>query len=204
MHFHLPKPLHGWRQFVGEVGIIVLGVLIALSAEQLVESWNTHLRVEEGRQRLRVELGHAFEVAEERSAVRPCIDEQLTKIEDAVLRAGSVMKPLPVYREMRPPYVALVLLTPASRILPESDLQAFIAQGLSAHLPTHERQWLPALYAALMRAGALNADELAAAGDLTALSKPLPMDAQVRAGFIREIEQERVRNDSLDRASSSG
>ena len=33
MHFHLPKPLHGWREFAGEVGIIVLGVLIALGAE---------------------------------------------------------------------------------------------------------------------------------------------------------------------------
>ena len=33
MHFHLPKPLHGWREFVGEVAIIVLGVLIALGAE---------------------------------------------------------------------------------------------------------------------------------------------------------------------------
>jgi hypothetical protein len=28
MHFHLPKPLHGWRAFAGEVGIIVVGVLI--------------------------------------------------------------------------------------------------------------------------------------------------------------------------------
>jgi hypothetical protein len=36
MHFHLPKPLHGWREFAGEVGIIVLGVLIALGAEQVV------------------------------------------------------------------------------------------------------------------------------------------------------------------------
>lgn len=38
MHFHLPKPLHGWREFVGEVAIIVLGVLIALGAEQAVQS----------------------------------------------------------------------------------------------------------------------------------------------------------------------
>ena len=38
MHVHLPKPLHGWRAFVGEVGIIVLGVLIALAAEQLVQN----------------------------------------------------------------------------------------------------------------------------------------------------------------------
>jgi len=32
MHFHLPKPLHGWREFAGEVGIIVIGVLIVLGA----------------------------------------------------------------------------------------------------------------------------------------------------------------------------
>ena len=32
MHFQLPKPLHGWRQFFGEVGIIVICVLIALGA----------------------------------------------------------------------------------------------------------------------------------------------------------------------------
>ena len=44
MHFHLPKPLHGWREFAGEVGIIVIGVLIALGAEQAVES--AHLRSE--------------------------------------------------------------------------------------------------------------------------------------------------------------
>jgi hypothetical protein len=40
MHFHLPKPLHGWREFTGEVGIIVIGVLIALSAEQVVQNWH--------------------------------------------------------------------------------------------------------------------------------------------------------------------
>ncbi len=38
MHVHLPKPLHGWREFAGEVGIIVVGVLIALGAEQVVET----------------------------------------------------------------------------------------------------------------------------------------------------------------------
>ena len=37
MHFHLPKPMHGWREFAGEVGVIVLGVLIALGGEQLVQ-----------------------------------------------------------------------------------------------------------------------------------------------------------------------
>ena len=45
MHFQLPKPLHGWRAFAGEVGIIVIGVLIALGAGQIVE-W-VHWRSEQ-------------------------------------------------------------------------------------------------------------------------------------------------------------
>src|SRR4051794_16645332 len=40
MHVHLPEPLHGRREFVGEVGIIVIGVLIALGAEQLPRRWS--------------------------------------------------------------------------------------------------------------------------------------------------------------------
>jgi hypothetical protein len=45
MYFQLPKPMHGWRAFAGEVGIIVIGVLIALAAGQLVE-W-VHTRSEQ-------------------------------------------------------------------------------------------------------------------------------------------------------------
>lgn len=38
MRFRLPKPLHGWRAFAGEVGIIVLGVLIALGAQEVAQN----------------------------------------------------------------------------------------------------------------------------------------------------------------------
>ena len=38
MRFLLPKPIHGWRMFAGEVGIIVIGVLIALGAQQVMEN----------------------------------------------------------------------------------------------------------------------------------------------------------------------
>lgn len=56
MHVHLPKPLHGWRAFVGEVGIIVLGVLLALGAEQAVERVHEHAQVDQIRSALRAEL----------------------------------------------------------------------------------------------------------------------------------------------------
>ncbi len=58
MHVHLPKPLHGWRALVGEVGIIVIGVLIALGAEQVVEAWQWHEKVGVVRKSLMGELAN--------------------------------------------------------------------------------------------------------------------------------------------------
>ncbi|HWC55911.1 MAG TPA: hypothetical protein VG434_02960, partial [Sphingomicrobium sp.] len=66
MHFHLPKPLHGWREFAGEVGIIVVGVLIALGAEQVVEEWRWHRQVGEANLAFRTELGIGASDAYER------------------------------------------------------------------------------------------------------------------------------------------
>ena len=57
MHVHLPKPLHGWRQLAGEVGIIVLGVLIALGFEQLVEAMRWRSEVGHFRTAVDHELG---------------------------------------------------------------------------------------------------------------------------------------------------
>src|SRR5206468_7518840 len=57
MHVHLPKPLHGWRAFVGEVGIIVVGVLIAVGAEKGVECFHEGDDLAQLRGALRGELG---------------------------------------------------------------------------------------------------------------------------------------------------
>ena len=56
MDLQLPKPLHGWREFAGEVGIIVLGVLIALAAQQVVEVMHERSQVEQIRRALTAEL----------------------------------------------------------------------------------------------------------------------------------------------------
>lgn len=56
MHVHLPKPLHGWRAFIGEVGIIVLGVLIALGFEQLVDAWQWRQKMRRAENSMRLEL----------------------------------------------------------------------------------------------------------------------------------------------------
>ncbi|MEQ7874537.1 hypothetical protein ABDK56_11090 [Sphingomonas sp. ASV193] len=48
--------MHGWREFAGEVGIIVLGIVIALSLEALVAGWENERVANHARSDIREEL----------------------------------------------------------------------------------------------------------------------------------------------------
>ncbi len=87
MHVHLPKPLHGWRAFVGEVGIIVVGVLIALGAQQVVESWQWHQKAAQTKEILDAELHRDAVSAYDWLTVAPCVDQQLNSIDKALSSA---------------------------------------------------------------------------------------------------------------------
>jgi hypothetical protein len=81
MHFRLPKPLHGWRALAGEVGIIVLGVLIALGAQQVVENIHERSEVEQLRDALRAELADDRARWELIRAQDPCTAERLNALD---------------------------------------------------------------------------------------------------------------------------
>jgi hypothetical protein len=88
MHFHLPKPLHGWREFAGEVGVIVLGVLIALAAEQVVEALQWHAKINDAEAAMRIELADDNgPEAYGRIAIGGCLDAMIARIHD---QAGRV------------------------------------------------------------------------------------------------------------------
>jgi hypothetical protein len=82
MRFRLPKPLHGWRAFFGEIGIIVIGVLIALGAQQLVADWNWKRDVADSDQRISEELRIDLVSAEERLAITGCLEPRLAELRD--------------------------------------------------------------------------------------------------------------------------
>ena len=88
MRVKLPKPLHGWRAFVGEVGIIVLGVLIALALGQLVDAWQWRDKVGHAEAAMRLELAEDDgPQAYGRVLIGQCLDMQLAKIRNG---AGNV------------------------------------------------------------------------------------------------------------------
>ena len=81
MDIHKPKPWHGWREFLKEYVIIVVGVLTALAGEQLVETIHRNTELAETREALREEIAHnagivAYGVA--RDVCGQARDKQLT------------------------------------------------------------------------------------------------------------------------------
>jgi hypothetical protein len=80
MHFHLPKPLHGWREFAGEVGIIVVGVLIALGAEQIVETVHWRDQASATRSALLQDASNNLGAALWRQKQQGCVNRRLDEI----------------------------------------------------------------------------------------------------------------------------
>ncbi len=77
MHFHLPKPLHGWREFAGEVGIIVVGILIALAGEQIVEAVHWRSEVANFRQAADGEVALDLGTYQYRIKENGCVERRL-------------------------------------------------------------------------------------------------------------------------------
>jgi hypothetical protein len=84
MHFHLPKPLHGWREFAGEVGIIVIGVLIALGFEQVAESIHDRRLADETRASIKQELQTGLASLSFRRDAEPCIGRRLGEVRQLI------------------------------------------------------------------------------------------------------------------------
>jgi hypothetical protein len=102
MHFRLPKPLHGWRALAGEIGIIVVGVLIALGAQQLAEDWHDRAELRDAEAAMTSELrDDDLPQAYTRAAIYQCYADQLDAIEKAIA-SGDRTKVLALARAYAP------------------------------------------------------------------------------------------------------
>jgi len=85
MDIHLPKIPHNWRELGREIGIIVLGVLIALFFEELVQAWDWSQKIRAADQAMRTEiLSDDGPELYNAAVLHPCVVGQLNAIRAAV------------------------------------------------------------------------------------------------------------------------
>jgi hypothetical protein len=130
MHFRLP------REFGGEVGVIVLGVLIALGAQQVVESINDREAVAQLRSALRAELADDRARWEDMRASDPCTRQRLEALDRWAATAPAEARLIRPYR--------LMLWNMHS-----SSWDIAKASPAAAHIPLDERLTYADLYAAI-------------------------------------------------------
>lgn len=180
MHFHLPKPLHGWRQFVGEVGIIVIGVLIALGAEQVVERMRWKVEVAEARHSLDAQLLGSKFAALERIKLHDCTARKLDRLDDLIAASN------------RPRISSIDLNT--IRLWGTSSWQSATSSGAIAHMNSDERDLYARLFSLTDVLGGWNRQEYDLVGEVRLLDKPRTLSTGERDRLTEDIA--RLRNDN--------
>jgi hypothetical protein len=189
----LTRPLRGTRShgLFTEIGIIVIGVLIALTAGQAAEAWNWQRKVAEGEQQLLQEARINLQYAAEQVAVQPCLEAQLRTLRDRVLADGATLEPAPVHRDQ---WGSFVFRLP-SRPFGDTTWRALSDDGTSGHMPDQRRQVLSSVYDAIDKLHELRAVTDLMVGRMMMLSHPLPLDAGTRAMLVGALEEQRARSD---------
>jgi hypothetical protein len=90
---HKLRPWSRTRAFLKEYVIIVVGVLTALAAGQVVEAWHWRQEVVTERASLLDEARENLSAAAYRLAEEPCIDRRLAELEEGLRRQAKGMAP---------------------------------------------------------------------------------------------------------------
>ena len=109
VHIHRPKGLKGLGGFLSEIAIIVVGILIALAGEQIVDSLEWAHRVHEAEGAMRAELAQNNHDAYYRLATHPCAVAKLDEIQAALVAShdqGAPVAPITPYRRPLRPWLS--------------------------------------------------------------------------------------------------
>jgi len=163
MDIHKPKPIRNFREFLKEVGIIVLGVCIALGAEQTVEWVHWQSEVRAARSALQAEIAANNEnMFAFRIATASCLDQQIAE-------ADGIITALEAGRE---PGKFTHLRYTASNLTRDSEWQSERASQVLTHFPRAELAMMGRYYAQVETLRDWTAMEASAWLELTILQNP--------------------------------
>ena len=162
MDIHKPKPVHGWPEFLKEMGVIVLGVLIALSAEQAVEALHWRDQVGQTREVLVKEIQHDIDALAGRVDEVACVNRRLDEVR-TILTAHAAG---------RSTKLSALIGRPRDQALEMASYAAAEHAGVLVHMELKERNADASLYNGFDYAANLQLQERDAWGELTLLDEP--------------------------------
>jgi hypothetical protein len=182
MEIHKPHPIHSWRELLKEVGIIVLGVLIALGAEQSVAALRERHAADEARRNVLAEVQLNLGFIRDRVSNEPCIDRRLDELAALLARArDGALDPAPTW-----------IGRPGIDPVFSERWQSATASGRSSLFDPVEQGNFDLLYSLLARVNAHETHEQAAWTQLRTLETwPGPLGPAARLAFAQALQEAR-------------
>lgn len=189
------SPSMGWKAFWSEIIIVILGVLIALAANEAVQNWNWRNKVQDGENRLRVDVERAFVNAAELYVTAPCVESQLAALSDNLLNSGDKLTPLPNYKEdTAGAFLWSYVVRLPNRPYRFSTWETLLADGTAAHFSPTRQEAYSYIYFVISRFHSEITKSQDATGRFDVMALPITLDAGVRKDLMVDIQEQKRRN----------
>jgi hypothetical protein len=140
VEIHKPHAAKSWKEFLIELGTIVLGIVIAIALEQLVEAWHWRGEVTEARKAIAAEIASSQPLFVRRQATASCVKRQIAEAH-AILDALEAGKPAPRFTTFH--------RSGGSALLSDSEWESARAAQTLTHFPRSELAVMSRYYAQL-------------------------------------------------------
>src|SRR3954454_22098260 len=182
------KIFHNWRDFLKEVGTIVLGVLIALAAGEAADAWNWRQEVSIVEDSLNDELADSVFAAQERIKIADCQRQTLDALDDLAdkSRGTLVIRNTPVSR---------------NRVWGSASWDAAVASGAIAHMPHDTRNAYSVLFSFVRLFRDLNIRQQELWATIGAYRRPRPLTETSRERFVEAVAQLRSLTGTMNLAA---
>jgi hypothetical protein len=177
------SPSMGWRAFWSEIVIVVLGVVIALAANEAVQDWNWRNKVKDAEARLQGDIHWAFLWAAERSTSQPCVDAQLAAMARNVVDSGDRLQPMPVVNSLD---LQMVVRMP-NRPWRFPVWDALLADGTASHFDTQRQAVYGRIGDGMEVSRVAETESRRLGGRLLQMRDAIALDPAVRSSLLADI-----------------
>lgn len=178
---HRSGRAHDWRDFAKEVGIVVLGVLLALGTERVIRVIDQAHDAQETRAVAQREIAKGFGSAMTRLGAQDCVLRRLDEVSVVISRAGQADFVTPHWIG-RPPFDAF----------DASGWNAAEQAGRTALIGEDERTRFGSAYGSLHRLNEIEQDEQRAWAELRQLEEAARLDPVTLGSLRSALQQARL------------
>jgi hypothetical protein len=177
-HLHVPKPIHGWRQFFNEVAVIAVGIAIALGGEEAVTAWNEHRHANKSFEAIKDEVEVNLGRMQSRITTADCIDRRLDEIAAYVEHPESKKRPSWVGR-------------PQVWAMQTSAVGAARSYGSLTVLPREEQMTISTVYSTMDQFADIEKDEQWAWAELRSITEDREITDSDKASLRQALQRAR-------------